>query len=118
MLREAILQFLFQLRLEGYSPGTQRGFRRRLEAFFLFFGDIELTAIEKRAVILYIIDELKRYRRRSAVRIFVRWLAAQGYLPEDLSRLRPAIAAGPDFMPRLRSGLDIFGEQHKQLLRF
>jgi hypothetical protein len=110
MLREAISNFLFQLRLEGYSRKTQRGFRRRLEVFYLYFGDIELTAIEKRAVILFIIDELKRHRRRSAVRIFVRWLEAQGFLPEDLSRLRPVIHTGLIFLPRPRSGLDIFGE--------
>jgi hypothetical protein len=87
-LRKAIHQFMLTLQFEGRCPRKMRQVLERLLPVYYFFGDMDVGKMERRAIILFVIEELKTHRRTSAIQLFTRWMAENNLTVCDLGRIQ------------------------------
>jgi integrase/recombinase XerC len=94
-MRKYIFDFLRYLRAQkNVSPHTARSYLSDLEQFADFFGEVDLTSIDQRALREFVgrLHELKLKRssiarKLSAIRAFFKYLSREGVLPNDPARL-------------------------------
>jgi hypothetical protein len=84
----AIHQFMLTMQFEGRCPRKMRRVFKRLLPMYYFFGDMDVEKMERRAIILFVIEELKTHRRTSAIQLFTRWMADNNLTVCDLGRIK------------------------------